>query len=170
MFRTVFPSIIRSSRLYIQQQAFVKQTPRTACYSQQAVSGINGVQRSDGVPGAPICCTCFAFLSSFRCNYVVIVVLMALAASGHLAYNALCLVSLLFPWPVWPCQGGPTEHIFVCARTRSRRTCVGITTVYVTGGGTRRIPISVMDGLPQKQAYIMTTKGNNAYRIERSQF
>jgi len=26
MFRTVFPSIIRSSRLYIQQQAFVKQT------------------------------------------------------------------------------------------------------------------------------------------------
>ena len=25
MFRTVFPSIIRSSRLYIQQQAFVKQ-------------------------------------------------------------------------------------------------------------------------------------------------
>jgi len=27
MFRTVFPSIIRSSRLYIQQQAFVKQIP-----------------------------------------------------------------------------------------------------------------------------------------------
>jgi len=27
MFRTVFPSIIRSSRLYIQQQAFVKQMP-----------------------------------------------------------------------------------------------------------------------------------------------
>ena len=26
MFRTVFPSIIRSSRLYIQQQAYVKQT------------------------------------------------------------------------------------------------------------------------------------------------
>jgi len=25
MFRTVFPSIIRSSRLYIQQQAYVKQ-------------------------------------------------------------------------------------------------------------------------------------------------
>ena len=25
MFRTVFPSVIRSSRLYIQQQAFVKQ-------------------------------------------------------------------------------------------------------------------------------------------------
>jgi hypothetical protein len=26
MFRTVFPSIVRSSRLYIQQQAYVKQT------------------------------------------------------------------------------------------------------------------------------------------------
>jgi len=31
MFRTVFPSIIRSSRLYIQQQAFVKQTLLSAC-------------------------------------------------------------------------------------------------------------------------------------------
>jgi len=31
MFRTVFPSIIRSSRLYIQQQAFVKQILLTAC-------------------------------------------------------------------------------------------------------------------------------------------
>jgi len=70
MFRTVFPSIIRSSRLYIQQQAFVKQILLTAC--QQAVSSINGAQRSDGVPGALICCTCFAFLSSFRCNYVAI--------------------------------------------------------------------------------------------------
>jgi len=30
MFRTVFTSIIRSSRLYIQQQAFVKQILRTA--------------------------------------------------------------------------------------------------------------------------------------------
>jgi len=31
MFRTVFPSIIRSSRLYIQQQAYVKQLLLTAC-------------------------------------------------------------------------------------------------------------------------------------------
>jgi len=31
MFRTVFPSIISSSRLYIQQQAFVKQTLLSAC-------------------------------------------------------------------------------------------------------------------------------------------
>ena len=38
MFRAVFPSIIRSSRLYIQQQAFVKQTLPTACY--QADSSI----------------------------------------------------------------------------------------------------------------------------------
>jgi len=32
MFRTVFPSIIRSSRLYTQQQAFVKQILLSACY------------------------------------------------------------------------------------------------------------------------------------------
>ena len=31
MFRTVFPSIIRSSRLYIQQQAYVKQILLSAC-------------------------------------------------------------------------------------------------------------------------------------------
>ena len=31
MFRTVFSSIIRSSRLYIQQQAFVKQILLCAC-------------------------------------------------------------------------------------------------------------------------------------------
>jgi len=31
MFRTVFPSISRSSRLYIQQQAFVKQILLSAC-------------------------------------------------------------------------------------------------------------------------------------------
>ena len=31
MFRTVFPSIIRISRLYIQQQAFVKQILLSAC-------------------------------------------------------------------------------------------------------------------------------------------
>jgi len=31
VFRTVFPSIIRSSRLYIQQQAFVKQILLSAC-------------------------------------------------------------------------------------------------------------------------------------------
>jgi len=37
MFRTVFPSII-SSRLYIQQQAFVKQILLTAC-SQQYLFG-----------------------------------------------------------------------------------------------------------------------------------
>jgi len=32
MFRTVFPSIIRSSRLYIQKQAFVKQILLSACW------------------------------------------------------------------------------------------------------------------------------------------
>ena len=32
MFRTVFPSIIRSSRLYIQQQAYVKQILLSACW------------------------------------------------------------------------------------------------------------------------------------------
>jgi len=31
MFRTVFPSIIRSSRLYTQKQAFVKQILLSAC-------------------------------------------------------------------------------------------------------------------------------------------
>ena len=31
MFRTVFPSIIRSSKLYILQQAYVKQMLPTAC-------------------------------------------------------------------------------------------------------------------------------------------
>ena len=31
MFRTVFPSIIRRSRLYIQQQALVKQILLSAC-------------------------------------------------------------------------------------------------------------------------------------------
>ena len=31
MFRTVFPSIIRSSRLYLQQQAYVKQILLSAC-------------------------------------------------------------------------------------------------------------------------------------------
>ena len=31
MFRTVFPSIIRNSRLYIQQQAYVKQTDTADC-------------------------------------------------------------------------------------------------------------------------------------------
>jgi len=34
MFRTVFPSIIRSSRLYIQQQAFVKQILLSASRQQ----------------------------------------------------------------------------------------------------------------------------------------
>jgi len=38
MFRTVFPSIIRSSRLYILQQTYVKQILLTACY--QADSSI----------------------------------------------------------------------------------------------------------------------------------
>ena len=38
MFRMVFPSIIRSSRLYIQQQAFVKQILMSAC--QQADGSI----------------------------------------------------------------------------------------------------------------------------------
>jgi len=38
MFRTVFPSIISSSRLYIQQQAYVKQILLSACY--QADSSI----------------------------------------------------------------------------------------------------------------------------------
>jgi len=31
MFRTVFPSIIRSSRLYIQQQVYVKQIMLSVC-------------------------------------------------------------------------------------------------------------------------------------------
>jgi len=38
MFLTVFPSIIKSSRLYIQQQAYVKQILPSAC--QQADSSI----------------------------------------------------------------------------------------------------------------------------------
>ena len=38
MFRTVFPSIIRSSRLYIQQQAYVKQILRVPASKQSAVS------------------------------------------------------------------------------------------------------------------------------------
>jgi len=35
MFRTVFPSIIRSSRLYIQQQAYVKEILLLLASSQQ---------------------------------------------------------------------------------------------------------------------------------------
>jgi hypothetical protein len=31
MFRTVFPSVIRSSGLYIQQQVYVKQIRQSAC-------------------------------------------------------------------------------------------------------------------------------------------
>ena len=31
MFRTVFPSVISNSRLYVQQQAYVKQIPLSAC-------------------------------------------------------------------------------------------------------------------------------------------
>ena len=38
VFRTVFPSIIRSSKLYILQQAFVKQILLSAC--QQAVGSV----------------------------------------------------------------------------------------------------------------------------------
>jgi len=38
MFRTVFPSVIRSSRLYIKQQVYVKQILLPACY--QAHSSI----------------------------------------------------------------------------------------------------------------------------------
>jgi len=36
MFRTVFPSIIRSSRLYIQQQAYVKQLLLSACWQEDS--------------------------------------------------------------------------------------------------------------------------------------
>jgi hypothetical protein len=35
MFRTVFPSIIRSSELYIQQQAYVKQVLLSACWRER---------------------------------------------------------------------------------------------------------------------------------------
>jgi len=38
MFWTVFPSIIRSSRLYIQQQAFVRQKLRVPASKQTVVS------------------------------------------------------------------------------------------------------------------------------------
>ena len=38
MFRTVFPSIIRSSKLYIQQQAFVKQILLLLASKHTAVS------------------------------------------------------------------------------------------------------------------------------------
>ena len=38
MFRAVSPPIIRISRLYLQQQAFVKQILLSACYKQIAVS------------------------------------------------------------------------------------------------------------------------------------
>jgi hypothetical protein len=53
---------------------------------------------------------------------------MALAASGHLAYDALCFVSFCFSHGRYGFDGGwgATEHIFIAARTRSRRTCVGI--------------------------------------------
>ena len=100
------------------------------------------------VPGALICCTCFASLSSFRCNYVVISSVDGSCGQRPSCLRPLLFFSLLFPWPVWPSWRGPTEHFFISARTRSWRTCVDITTVYVTGGGRRRIPITVMDGLP----------------------
>ena len=38
MFRTVFPSIIRSSRMYIQQQAYVKKIVPTACKRSDGLS------------------------------------------------------------------------------------------------------------------------------------
>ena len=38
MFRKVFPSLTRSLRLYIQQQAYVKQTLLSACCKQAAVN------------------------------------------------------------------------------------------------------------------------------------
>ena len=40
MFRRVFPSIIRSSRLYIQQQAYVKQILLAACSSKQTAVSV----------------------------------------------------------------------------------------------------------------------------------
>ena len=40
MFRTVFPSIIRSSRLYIQQQAYVKQILLSVWWQQAYVKQI----------------------------------------------------------------------------------------------------------------------------------
>ena len=39
MFQTDFPSITRSSRLYIEQQAFVKQILLPPCYIQQQACG-----------------------------------------------------------------------------------------------------------------------------------
>jgi hypothetical protein len=44
-------------------------------------------------------------------NMLWFVVLTALAASGHLAYDALCFVSFLFPLAGPPLQGDP-EKIF----------------------------------------------------------
>ena len=41
MFRTVFPSIIRSLRLYIQHQVYVKQILLTACWREQDGTSIS---------------------------------------------------------------------------------------------------------------------------------
>jgi hypothetical protein len=38
MFRTTFPSIIRSSGLYIQQQAYVNEVPAVCTYSNRHMS------------------------------------------------------------------------------------------------------------------------------------
>jgi len=40
------------------------------------------------------------------------VVLMSLAASGHLAHDAVCFISLLSPLPVCPCWGGRKSFFF----------------------------------------------------------
>ena len=46
MFRAIFPSIISSSRLYIQQQTFVKQIVLSACSKQTAVECHSKIKQS----------------------------------------------------------------------------------------------------------------------------
>jgi len=65
------------------------------------------------------------FLSFSVASHVIrklCVMLTVLAASGHLAYNAVCFVSLLCRLLVCPYSGARREF-FTSARTHSRRPC-----------------------------------------------
>ena len=69
MFRTIFPSIIMSSRLYIQQQAFVKQILRVLTSKQTAVSVwllyVQSCTPDDGRKDRPKHVECYSKINKF---------------------------------------------------------------------------------------------------------
>jgi hypothetical protein len=56
MFRTVFPSINRSSRMYIQQQVYVKQIPLPACQRERDGTQLHFVLASNSICLTYTCC------------------------------------------------------------------------------------------------------------------